>query len=70
MYSFILQIWIWPRTKFLHRKDLMDEMYWKFMDEGESKKHNIEKEKDPFWDPVEDIFLGRYVFEHKANFNI
>ncbi|XP_060068434.1 kinesin-like protein KIF28P [Ylistrum balloti] len=49
------KIWMWSRDKFLHRKDLMDDLYSQFMDDGSLK---VAKEKDPFWDPVEDIFLG------------
>ncbi|XP_062574589.1 kinesin-like protein KIF28P isoform X2 [Saccostrea cucullata] len=49
------KVWVWSREKFLHRKDLMEELYCKFMD-GESLPQG--RDKDPFWDPVEDIFLG------------
>ncbi|XP_033735609.1 kinesin-like protein KIF28P isoform X3 [Pecten maximus] len=49
------KIWMWPHDKFLHRKDLMDELYSQFM---EDSSLHVAKEKDPFWDPVEDIFLG------------
>lgn len=34
----------------------MDEMYVNWMD-GENTI--VTRDKDPFWDPVEDIFLGR-----------
>ena len=43
--------------KFLNRKDLIDEVYIKFLD-GDNVI--LTRDKDPFWDPVEDIFLGRY----------
>lgn len=36
----------------------MEEMYCKYMD-GETLP--LGRDKDPFWDPVEDIFLGRSV---------
>ena len=42
--------------KFLNRKDLIDEVYIKFLD-GDNVI--LTRDKDPFWDPVEDIFLGR-----------
>ncbi|XP_078314013.1 kinesin-like protein KIF28 isoform X2 [Crassostrea virginica] len=51
----IRKVWIWSKEKFLHRKDLMEEMYCKYMD-GETLP--LGRDKDPFWDPVEDIFLG------------
>ncbi|KAK3092350.1 hypothetical protein FSP39_001728 [Pinctada imbricata] len=49
------KVWIWSKIKFLHRKDLMDEMYVKWLD---SENVHLPRDKDPFWDPVEDIFLG------------
>ncbi|OWF38390.1 Kinesin-like protein KLP6 [Mizuhopecten yessoensis] len=49
------KIWMWSCDKFLHRKDLMDDLYSQFIDDSSL---NVPKEKDPFWDPVEDIFLG------------
>lgn len=49
------KVWIWSKEKFLHRKDLMEEQYCKYMD-GESLP--MGRDTDPFWDPVEDIFLG------------
>ncbi|XP_076100625.1 kinesin-like protein KIF28 isoform X4 [Mytilus galloprovincialis] len=49
------KVWIWSKSKFLHRKDLMDEMYVRWID-GENVI--VKRDKDPFWDPVEDIFLG------------
>jgi hypothetical protein len=35
----------------------MDELYLKWLD-GDNVITT--RDKDPFWDPVEDIFLGRY----------
>ena len=52
------QVWIWSEEKFLNRKYMIEEMYMRWL-EGEDVK--IDKTKDPFWDPVEDIYLGRYV---------
>ena len=52
------QVWIWTKIKFLNRKDLIDEIYLKFLDGGNVI---LTRDKDPFWDPVEDIFLGRLV---------
>ncbi|KAJ8308377.1 hypothetical protein KUTeg_013251 [Tegillarca granosa] len=49
------KVWLWSKGKFLHRKDLMDEMYVQWNENNNTK---ISRDKDPFWDPVEDIFLG------------
>ncbi|XP_052768758.1 kinesin-like protein KIF28P isoform X2 [Mya arenaria] len=49
------KVWIWSASKFYNRKDLMDELYHKSLD-GESTI--LTRDKDPFWDPVEDVFLG------------
>ncbi|XP_052222139.1 kinesin-like protein KIF28P isoform X2 [Dreissena polymorpha] len=49
------KVWIWSTNKFYNRKDLMDELYLKTLD-GEHVV--LTRDKDPFWDPVEDIFLG------------
>ncbi|XP_045187417.2 kinesin-like protein KIF28 isoform X2 [Mercenaria mercenaria] len=49
------KVWIWSMNKFYNRKDLMDELYLKWLD-----GYNVvtTRDNDPFWDPVEDIFLG------------
>ena len=47
------QVWIWSISKFYNRKDLMDELYLKWLD-GDSVI--LSRDKDPFWDPVEEIF--------------
>lgn len=52
------QVWIWSREKFVNRKNLIDEMYLKYLD-GEAL--SVDKLKDPFWDPIDDVFLGRLV---------
>ncbi|XP_067680722.1 kinesin-like protein KIF28P isoform X1 [Haliotis asinina] len=49
------KVWIWSKSKFLHRKLIMNGLYAHFMDHGEV---TVSKEQDPFWDPVEPIFLG------------
>ncbi|XP_068088038.1 kinesin-like protein KIF28P isoform X2 [Hyperolius riggenbachi] len=48
------QVWIWSKSKFINRKFLMEEMYQRFL-EGNI---NLDRECDPFWDPVELIHLG------------
>ncbi|KAF7254251.1 Kinesin-like protein KIF28P [Varanus komodoensis] len=49
------QVWIWSKPKFINRKFLMEELYQRFLD-GEDV--HVDKENDPFWDPVEIIHLG------------
>ncbi|KAH0622546.1 hypothetical protein JD844_024940 [Phrynosoma platyrhinos] len=49
------QVWVWSKPKFINRKFLMEELYQRFLD-GEDV--HVDKESDPFWDPVEVIHLG------------
>ncbi|KAM8945525.1 kinesin-like protein KIF28 [Pelodytes ibericus] len=48
------QVWIWSKSKFINRKFLMEEFYQRFLD-GDT---NMDRDSDPFWDPVEIIHLG------------
>ncbi|XP_075057053.1 kinesin-like protein KIF28 [Mixophyes fleayi] len=48
------QVWIWSKSKFINRKFLMEELYQRFLD-GDI---TLDRESDPFWDPVEAIHLG------------
>ncbi|KAM9317234.1 kinesin-like protein KIF28P [Gastrophryne carolinensis] len=48
------QVWIWSKAKFVNRKFLMEELYQRFLD----GHLNLDRESDPFWDPVEAIYLG------------
>jgi len=47
--------WMWPISKFINRKYLMQELYEIWVD-GETIDRD--QSKDPFWDPPEDVFLG------------
>jgi hypothetical protein len=47
--------WMWPKSKFINRKYLMQELYEIWVD-GDTIERD--ESKDPFWDPPEDIFLG------------
>ncbi|XP_077978175.1 kinesin-like protein KIF28 [Glandiceps talaboti] len=48
---------MWNREKFLNRKYLMQEMYQKYM-EGD-QDWNVDREKDPFWEPPEtEVHIG------------
>ncbi|KAI8505417.1 organelle transport along microtubule, partial [Branchiostoma belcheri] len=49
------QVWMWSKAKFINRKFLIEELYQQYMEEG---KLDVEQANDPFWDPVEDVFLG------------
>ncbi|XP_013392801.1 kinesin-like protein KIF28P [Lingula anatina] len=49
------QVWVWSKAKFINRKFLIEDMYTKWCN-GESIA--IDRHHDPFWDPVEDVFLG------------
>ncbi|XP_046369590.2 kinesin-like protein KIF28P isoform X1 [Haliotis rufescens] len=49
------KVWIWSKSKFLHRKLIMNGLYTQFMEQGEV---TVSEDQDPFWDPVEPIFLG------------
>ncbi|XP_050405735.1 kinesin-like protein KIF28P [Patella vulgata] len=49
------KVWIWSKGKFINRKNIMDQMYSEWSDSGQVK---VSKKNDPFWDPVEDVFLG------------
>ncbi|XP_075451122.1 kinesin-like protein KIF28 [Ascaphus truei] len=48
------QVWIWSKSKFINRKFLMEDLYQRSLD-GDI---NLDRESDPFWDPVEVIHLG------------
>ncbi|OCT79973.1 hypothetical protein XELAEV_18026790mg [Xenopus laevis] len=48
------QVWIWSKSKFINRKFLMEELYQRYLDGDIS----LDRESDPFWDPVEVIHLG------------
>ncbi|OAF69255.1 hypothetical protein A3Q56_02996 [Intoshia linei] len=47
--------WLWERGKFMNRRYLIQEMYQQYVD---SEIFYIEKEKDPFWEPTEDVVIG------------
>ncbi|ELW49539.1 Protein ELYS [Tupaia chinensis] len=49
------KVWIWSKAKFINRKFLMEELYQRVLDGEES---HVAQEDDPFWDPVEAVFLG------------
>ncbi|CAG5116350.1 unnamed protein product, partial [Candidula unifasciata] len=48
--------WLWEHGKFMNRRYLIQEMYQRYID-GENMS-SIPKEKDPFWEPAEDVLIG------------
>nr|CAB3259099.1 kinesin-like protein KIF28P [Phallusia mammillata] len=50
-------IWLWERGKFMNRRYMMQEQYQQFVDGDDSYK-NIPLDKDPFFDPPEDVIIG------------
>ena len=52
-----MNIWLWDRGKLLNRRFVMQEHYQKYL-EGEEDIMHLKKEDDPFWEPVEDLFMG------------
>ncbi|XP_053722214.1 kinesin-like protein KIF28P [Synchiropus splendidus] len=59
------QVWIWSKSKFVHRKFLMEEVYQQQLHRsgaaslGASPRvPRLPRESDPFWDPVEPLLLG------------
>lgn len=50
---------MWQRDKFLNRKYMMQEMYQNYV-EGD-KDWDVEKDKDPFWEPPDTEVLIGYV---------
>ncbi|XP_065592582.1 kinesin-like protein KIF28P [Cyrtonyx montezumae] len=49
------QVWVWSKAKFVNRKFLMEELYQRFL-EGEDP--DVNRDSDPFWDPVEAVHVG------------
>uniref|UniRef100_A0A7M5U6V4 Kinesin-like protein 6 n=2 Tax=Clytia hemisphaerica TaxID=252671 RepID=A0A7M5U6V4_9CNID len=50
--------WLWDKNKFINRKFIMQEIYQNFVD-GDPD-WDVEKEKDPFWEPTDtDVLIGK-----------
>ncbi|XP_041105316.1 kinesin-like protein KIF28P [Polyodon spathula] len=49
------QVWVWSKAKFINRKFLMEELYQRHVEEDTVC---VDREKDPFWDPVDCVHLG------------
>ncbi|KAM8876198.1 kinesin-like protein KIF28P [Synchiropus picturatus] len=57
------QVWIWSKSKFVHRKFLMEEVYRQQLHRSGAAGAappvpRLPRESDPFWDPVEPLLLG------------
>ncbi|XP_078413744.1 kinesin-like protein KIF28 [Cetorhinus maximus] len=62
------QVWVWSRAKFVNRKFIMEDIYQRFID-GENI--SLDRESDPFWDPIEAVHLGTaYVWLQSLNYCI
>jgi len=53
------QIWIWPKSKFINRRYMIEELYMNYQEDASVVK-KLSKDEDPFWDPVEDVYIGWY----------
>ncbi|XP_062427370.1 kinesin-like protein KIF28P [Rhea pennata] len=49
------QVWVWSKAKFVNRKLLMEELYQRFREGGDT---HVNQDSDPFWDPVEVVHVG------------
>jgi hypothetical protein len=52
-----MNAWIWNTDKFANRRFLMQENYQKYL-EGDEAILKLRAEQDPFWEPIEDLFIG------------
>ncbi|TNN19372.1 Kinesin-like protein, partial [Schistosoma japonicum] len=48
-------MWLWDRGKFMTRRFLMQDMYQKYLNK---QLEDYSQECDPFWEPLEDLFIG------------
>jgi kinesin family protein 1 len=49
--------WLWDIGKLMNRRYLIQDIYQKYL-EGDDSILTLRKEEDPFWDSVEDLFIG------------
>ncbi|XP_067901805.1 kinesin-like protein KIF28 [Heterodontus francisci] len=62
------QVWVWSRAKFVNRKFIMEDIYQRFVD---GEVISVDRESDPFWDPIEAVHLGTaYVWLQSLNYCI
>jgi hypothetical protein len=52
-----LNVWLWDVGKLKNRRYMMQDNYNKYL-EGDDQVLKMEKENDPFWEPIEDLFVG------------
>jgi len=50
-------VWMWERGKFMNRRYIIQELYQQYIDGDDSYK-DLEEDKDPFFDPPEDLMVG------------
>ncbi|XP_076815632.1 kinesin-like protein KIF28 [Clavelina lepadiformis] len=64
------QVWIWSKSKFINRRYMIEELYMKHQDDP-TWMVELSEDLDPFWDPVEDIYLGcAHVWLHSLSYNM
>ncbi|XP_072436259.1 kinesin-like protein KIF28 [Chiloscyllium punctatum] len=62
------QVWVWSKAKFVNRKFIMEDIYQHFID---GKTISLDRESDPFWDPIDVVHLGTaYVWLQSLNYCI
>ena len=49
--------WLWTKSKLMNRKFLMQDLYQRYL-EGDEQILRLKPHLDPFWEPVEDLFVG------------
>jgi kinesin family protein 1 len=49
--------WLWDKGKLMNRKFIMQDLYQKYL-EGDEDILRLKPFLDPFWEPVEDLFVG------------
>eukprot|EP00163_Fabomonas_tropica_P030975 TRINITY_DN720_c0_g1_i6.p1 TRINITY_DN720_c0_g1~~TRINITY_DN720_c0_g1_i6.p1 ORF type:complete len:1022 (+),score=350.49 TRINITY_DN720_c0_g1_i6:51-3068(+) len=54
--------WMWDRNKFINRVFLMRELY-ELASESGPEAAKVEKEKDPFWESTDEIYIGKCVVQ-------
>ena len=54
-----MNMWLWDIGKLQNRRYMIQDLYQKYLEGDDSLiKKLITKEADPFWDSVEDLFIG------------
>jgi kinesin family protein 1 len=49
--------WLWDKGKLMNRKFLMQDLYQRYLN-GDEDILRLKPHLDPFWEPIEDLFIG------------